>query len=80
MKTELVGQISAYLEGRVGLKELVYWAEGLVMDGFEADPIESEIVHRLGVADAENFELTWEELAHMLHRLGYAVRLELQPA
>jgi hypothetical protein len=79
MKTELVGQISTYLEGRISLKELVYWAEDLIMDGFEADPVESEIIHRLGVADAENFELAWEELVHMLHQLGFEVRLQLQP-
>jgi len=79
MKTELVGQISTYLEGRISLKELVYWAEDLTMDGFEAGPVESEIIHRLGVADAENFELSWEELVHMLHQLGYEVRLQLQP-
>jgi hypothetical protein len=31
------------------------------------------------VADAENFELSWEELAAMLKQLGYKVRLELEP-
>lgn len=78
MKTQLVTQISAYLEGRISLQELVHWAENLVMNGFEANPVESEIIYRLGVADAENFELSWEELAQMLKQLGYKVRLQLQ--
>jgi len=80
MRMQLVAQISAYLEGRISLAELVDWAEELVMIGFEANPVETEIIYRLGVADAENFELSWEELAEMLKKLGYKVRLELEAA
>jgi hypothetical protein len=80
MKTQLVNQISAYLEGRITLEELVNWAEDLTLEGFEAAPVETEIIYRLGVADAENFELSWEDLAQMLNRLGYKVRLELEVA
>jgi hypothetical protein len=78
MKTELVAQISAYLEGNISLTEMVNWAEEMIIIGFEANPIETEIIYRLGVADAENFELSWEELAHMVNQLGYKVRLQLQ--
>lgn len=80
MKTQLMTQIRAYLEGEKSLKELVNWAEELVMHGFEANPVESEIIYRLGVADAENFELSWEDLAHMIEQLGYKVHLQLQAA
>ena len=80
MRVELADQISAYLEGRISLAELVSWAEELVMTGFEANPVETEIIYRLGVADAENFELSWEDLATMLKKLGYKVRLELEAA
>lgn len=80
MKTQLVNQISAYLEGHITLEELVNWAEDLTLEGFEAAPVETEIVYRLGVADAENFELSWEDLIQMLNRLGYKVRLELEVA
>jgi hypothetical protein len=80
MKTQLVTQISAYLEGQISLQEIVHWAEDLAMNGFEANPVESEIIYRLGVGDAENFELSWEELAQMLKQLGYKVRLQLQAA
>jgi hypothetical protein len=80
MKMQLVNQISAYLEGRITLEELVNWAEDLTLEGFEAAPVETEIIYRLGVADAENFELSWEDLAQMLNRLGYKVRLELEVA
>jgi hypothetical protein len=57
---------------------LVDWAEELIMVGFEANPVETEIIYRLGVADAKNFELSWEGLGHMLNQLGYKVRLQLQ--
>lgn len=80
MRRELVAQITAYLEGRISLAELVDWAEELVMIGFEANPAETEIIYRLGVADAENFELSWEALAAMLKKLGYKVHLELEVA
>lgn len=78
MNTQLMTQISAYLEGKISLKELVNWAEDMIANGFEANPVESEIIYRLGVADAENFELSWEDLAQMLNQLGYRVRLQLQ--
>ena len=78
MKTELISQLEAYLAGVLTLAELVDWAEELVMEGFEASPIEVEIIYRLGVADAENFGLTWEELAQMLKQLGYRVSLQLE--
>jgi hypothetical protein len=46
MKTQLVTQISAYLESKISLQELVHWAEELVMNGFETNPVESEIIYR----------------------------------
>ena len=78
MKTQLVTKISAYLEGDMSLSEIVDWAEEQVLHGFEANPVETEIIYRLGAADAENFELSWEELSQMLKQLGYKVRLQLQ--
>ena len=80
MKTQLMTHIAAYLEGTITLKELVTWAEDQLMHGVEADAVETQILYRLGVADAENFELSWEDLATMLNQLGYKVRLQLQPA
>jgi hypothetical protein len=32
---------------------MVHWAEDMVMNGFEANAVESEIIYRLGVGDAE---------------------------
>jgi hypothetical protein len=80
MKIKLIQQLSRYLDGEISLKEIVVWAEDLIMDGFDAAPIETEIIYRLGTADAENFELSWEELSQMLRQLGYKARLELQAA
>lgn len=78
MKTQLMTQISAYLEGKISLAELVNWAEELVLHGFTANPVETEIIYQLGIADAENFELSWEEFSQMLEHLGYKVRIQLQ--
>jgi hypothetical protein len=61
-------------------KKVVSGKHGLIMNGFEANAAESELIHRLGVADAENFDLSWEELSQMLKQLGYKVHLELQVA
>jgi hypothetical protein len=80
MKTQLVTRFSAYLTGRISLQEMVHWAEDMVMNGFKANPVESDIIYQLGIADAENFELSWEALALMLKQLGYKVRLQLQVA
>lgn len=60
------------------MTQLVDWAEELVLTGFEANPVETEIIYRLGVADAKNFELSWEELAAMVKKLGYKIHLELE--
>jgi hypothetical protein len=80
MKTQLVVKLTAYLEGQLSLKDIVHWAEELIVNGFEASAAESELIYRLGVADAENFDLSWEELSQMLKQLGYKVHLELQVA
>ena len=37
MKTQLMTQITAYLEGEVSLKQLVDWAEGMIANDFDAE-------------------------------------------
>jgi hypothetical protein len=80
MRNKIAYKISAYLEGRINLQEIVSWAETLLVEGFDATPVESEIIFRLGCGDTRNFELSWEDLSNMLYKLGYTVRLELKAA
>ncbi len=67
-------KIVAYLNREITLAELVDWAEDGV---FEADLDENDIellmaiLGRLGAADAEHFELSWEDYYAMLSQLGY---------
>ena len=67
-----------YLHHRVGLSELVDWAEYAMMEEeFAGEGWETvrEIVSRLGVADVRAFGLTWEECEESLGRLGYQARV-----
>ena len=59
--------VQSWRQGNITLKEFVTRAEDRIVQGFEADAVETQILFRLGVADAENFELSWEELANMLN-------------
>ena len=57
-------KIASYLRHDISIADLVSWAEGAMMDGefdeSEVAPI-SDVVSRLGVADARAFGLTWED-------------------
>ena len=76
-------QIAAYLHHRIGLVDLVHWAEEAVMDGdFDATDtvVLTEVVARIGVADVRAFGLTWEDCESLLRRLGYSARIEVGAA
>jgi len=79
-KDAIADRIAAYLHHRIGLDELVGWAEDAVMDG-DFDPADAatltEVVARIGVADVRAFGLTWEDCEVLLRRLGYAARIEV---
>jgi len=81
-KREVVEKLLAYLNSRIGLDELVGWAEEVMREGdFPEDDYEvlRDIVARLGVADVAAFGLTWEDCVSMLRRLGYRVSVEVSP-
>ncbi len=74
-------QLSAYLQGRLSLTDLIHWAEEAMREGeFEqADlPVIRDVVARLGLADVAAFGLTWEECVTMLSRLGYRATVDVQ--
>ena len=76
----VASQLSAYLEHRLALKDLVYWAEELMQEGeLEVEHFEAirEVISRLGLADVRAFGLTWEDCEELLKLLGYAARVEV---
>ncbi len=70
----LAERISAYLQGRQSIQELVAWAEDSMQEAEfdEQDfPAIRDVVARLGIADVAAFGLTWQDAVDMLGRLGY---------
>ena len=50
-------------------------------DFVEADAeLLSDVLARIGVADVRAFGLTWEDCGELLHRLGFATRVEVVAA
>jgi len=75
--------LASFLRYDISLADLVSWAEDAMMDG-EFDEKEaatiSDVVSRLGVADARAFGLTWEDCEQLLRQLGYAARVTIVAA
>jgi len=73
-------QLTAYLEHKLSLENLVHWAEESMREKeFENDHFEEirEVISRLGVADVRAFGLTWEDCEELFTLLGYNVRVEV---
>lgn len=71
-------QLLGYLNHRLTLAQLVDWAENAMNDGaFEPRDatLLSDVVARIGVADVENFGLSWDDCYDFLSRLGYQVQV-----
>lgn len=77
----VVDLMSAYLQGRQTLAELVSWAEDAIREAEFDEPdstVIRDVVARLGVTDVAAFGLTWEDAVDMLSRLGYRATVEIQ--
>ncbi|MBC7226843.1 MAG: hypothetical protein H5T61_06365 [Thermoflexales bacterium] len=77
-RQKVAQKITDYLYHRITLDELVDWAESAMMEGeFEEQDTEllRDIVSRIGLADVQNFGITWENWEEFLSRLGYRVRV-----
>ncbi|MBW8036499.1 MAG: hypothetical protein FVQ79_12960 [Planctomycetes bacterium] len=71
-----------YLHHRITLKELVDWAEWAMMEPeFEEKDAEllREVIGYLGLADVKAFGLTWEDFENFLLRLGYQIKILINP-
>ncbi len=76
-------QLLRYLNREIGLAELVDWAENAIAEGeFDEGDLEilRDIVARLGLADIQNFGLTWDDCYEFIERLGYQPHVTVTPA
>lgn len=82
-KKTVADKIAAYLHHEITLAQLVDWSERALMDGElderNAGPI-SSVIARVGVADVRTFGLAWEDCEELLHKLGFAPRVEVVAA
>jgi len=86
-REDVVGRLKGYLYHRLGLEDLVDWAEEAMREEeFEQGHLEelrdviSHLGLALGLADVRAFGLTWRDCEEMLERLGYRVNLEISQA
>ncbi len=82
-RNDVQQKLLAYLNRQITLADLVAWAEDILLDG-DLNPAEAETLRaalaRLGVADVQQFGLTWEECSDLLAQLGYTVQVRVTPA
>ena len=81
-RPRVIEQLTAYLQHRITLAQLVDWAEQVMMEGdfVAADSgVLRDVVARLGLADVRAFGLTWEDCEALARRLGYQAEVTLRP-
>lgn len=70
-------QLSGYLNHETSKEQIVVWCEHQMQEAtFESDAIQ-QVVARLGIMDADNFDVSYEELSDMLGRLGYKLKVDV---
>ena len=82
-KKTVADKIAAYLHHEITLAQLVDWSENALLDGELAErdaQTVSTVIARLGVADVRAFGLAWEDCEELLHKLGFAPRVEVVAA
>ena len=76
-------KLAAYLHHEISLHALVDWAQLAMMEE-ELEKVSHDairdVVARLGLADVQTFELTWEDCESIVKRLGYDIRIEIVAA
>jgi arsenate reductase-like glutaredoxin family protein len=76
-KQALSDQLVKYLNHKISKEELIDWCEKMMQEAnFEEIPVK-ESVARIGLSDAQNFDMSYEELYEMLQKLGYRLKVEL---
>ena len=71
-------EILAYLYHKTTLAQLVDWAENAMNEGV-LDPqdanVLSDVIGHIGLADVEEFGVSWDDCFDFLSRLGYKVQV-----
>jgi transposase len=76
-KQKLAEKISTYLNHSITKEQLIDWCEQRMQEDTFDSSATKEIVAQLGLLDAENFELSYDELYDLLSNLGYSLKVEL---
>ena len=70
-------RLTAFLQDRLSLEELVDWAEtSLIEDTFDT-PATRDTLARLGLADHRAFGLTWQDCRTLLQSPGYTPEIRV---
>ncbi len=73
----LADQLTRYLNRKLTKEALLDWCEQMMQEETFENGSVKEIVARIGLMDAKNFEVTYEDLSAMLGQLGYHVKVEV---
>lgn len=76
-KNMVVEKLANYLNRKISKNELIRWCEEVMQEDVFENSVVQEIVGRIGLMDAKNFEVSYEDLAEMLSRLGYHLKVEV---
>jgi cobyrinic acid a,c-diamide synthase len=76
-KNTVVERLASYLNRKISKEELIQWCEQVMQEDTFDDPVVQEIVGRIGLMDAKNFDVSYEDLTDMLSRLGYHLKVEV---
>jgi UDP-glucose 4-epimerase len=82
-RQDVAQKLNDYLQHRLTLEDLSEWAASAMFnEDFDTADFENirDIISRIGFADAHAFGLTWGDCEDFLTRLGYKVRLDVEPA
>ena len=81
-RNAILEQLSAYLNRKITLAELVDWAETALVepDIPETEDVDAlmDVLMYLGAADTRGFPLTWEILSDFLEKLGGNIRITVE--
>ncbi len=69
--------LAKYLNHKITKEELIDRCERLMQEEMFENKAVQEVVARIGLMDAKNFEVSYEDLSDMLNRLGYRIKVEV---
>ena len=76
-KKTLADKLSKYLNHKVSKESLIDWCERAMQEEIFENETVQKIVAQIGLTDAANFEVSYEDLTGMLGSLGYKLKVEV---